>query len=98
MSYENKVFQYDEGTKLEFDLGINVGLISVARLNMIKPDKTKVEFDCELDTINNVVYYTTQENDLNLAGTYQLQIYCEVDNGSWKGRGKIIKLPVEKVI
>jgi len=94
----NTVYQFDIGTRFDFSISVDIDKVDLAKLYVLKPDNTKIEVECELDTENGLIYYVTQENDLNLAGTYQLQLYCELDDGSWKGRGQIIKLPVNKII
>ena len=86
----------DVGVRIDFEVNVDINEINKAIVYYKKPDGTKGEWECNIDTDNNLVYYVTQDNDLNLKGIYKLQLYIELDK--YKGRADKVELLVKDVL
>ena len=87
------VYMGDVGTRLEFDIGIDIGEVASASLVIKKPSRIKVSKDLQKDTDKNLLYYITQDGDLDEVGIYTLQARVNLKSG-WSGGAEIVKLEI----
>jgi hypothetical protein len=80
------IYVGDIGVKIEMSVNIDVSLISLAKFVCRKPNGRTVEWVAQIDATNGILYYITQEGDLNISGEYKIQPYVEM--GDFKGRGE----------
>jgi len=91
-----EVFQGDIGTKIILNAGQDISSATVLKIKYIKPDNTTGEWAAVLECTDSVSYIT-QTGDLDVPGTWRVQLY--VDLGSWKGSGSIVRFGVhEKIV
>jgi hypothetical protein len=84
----------DIGTLLEYDViedgePMPIGTADVLQLLLHKPDGTVLARDAALVTPggeDGAMGYRTVAGDLDLAGSWQIQPYLEIDG--WKGHGQ----------
>ena len=80
-----KVYKNDIGTIITIDSGEDLSSATVKKIYFKKPDGTLGNWSASVvDTTK--LRYTTEAGDLNMAGTWQFQIYVELP--SWQGRGE----------
>jgi len=83
----NKHYINEVGTDVIVDCGCDISTATVKEIRVKKPDGKIVKWDdCEVFD-NNYLVYTLKEGDLDLDGSYALQVYIEIDN--WKGLGEV---------
>ena len=87
------IYKGDVGTKLEFDIGVNVDEVDTALLIIKYPSGNKITKDLSIDTENNVLYYITDTDDLNESGLYHLQSRVTL-KGGWNGASELVKINV----
>jgi hypothetical protein len=63
-----------------------------AQINFVKPGGTSGSWTATV--VDNVVRYTTDADDLDEAGTWQIQAF--VDLGTWRGYSTIESFTVEE--
>ncbi len=78
-----KLYIGDIGTLIEIDLGENISTASGLKLEVEKPDNTRVEWTPTLYG-TNYLRYTTVSGDLNVAGRYGINPTFTL--GTWIGR------------
>jgi len=89
----NKVFQGDVGTILEFHIDGDITSAEYAEIKVKKPINTSVwKEGIIIDPNNKVITYKTKDNDLDEAGKYLIQIYIELED--WKGSSDPVELYV----
>jgi hypothetical protein len=92
----NEIFVGDVGTELRFDIGVESADVQVAKIKVVKPDKSTVEWDAVVGPGDTEVSYTIQEGDLDISGTWKLQVYVELPG--WKGHGSIVSMKVKETL
>lgn len=92
----SKIFVGDIGTKLKFDIGVDISNVISAKIYYRKPDGTTGSWTVSLEA-PTYVYYITQNGDIDTAGTWKFQVYVELASG-WKGRGETVTIEVYEVI
>ena len=90
-----QVFVGDVGTEIALDCGTALSTASVRRIIAKKPNGTRVTWTAVADGTNGIKY-VTQANDLDVAGTWQLQAYVELP--TWKGSGAVASMTVSQVL
>jgi len=93
---ENKVYQYDIGTILKFQIESDISTAKYAKILVKKPINTAEWLDVNIDKTNNIITYIIKENDLDEVGKYTLQVYIELED--WKGTSDPVELNVHKKI
>jgi len=87
------VFRGDVGTKIELDVGVDVADVISSSLIMRLPSGNKKSFDLDKDDEKNVLYYITDNGDLDEAGVYSMQARVNLKSG-WSGASEIVKMEV----
>ena len=87
------VFRGDVGTKIELDVGVDVADVISSSLIMRLPSGNKKSFDLDKDDEKNVLYYVTDNGDLDEAGVYSMQARVNLQT-DWSGASEIVKMEV----
>lgn len=82
------IYKNTVGLRIRIDVGIPDNEISLAKIYLKKPDGSVVEKNAQKEVGSTIIYYETQEGDLNLEGRYSVQPYIETTTG-FKGRGAV---------
>lgn len=89
------------GLNIIVDCGVDVSNISVAKLEVRRPDATTVEWTAVPYYYNgtpNYLLYTTVDNDLLQAGVYKVQAYIKRVSGTgditWETLGETASFPI----
>lgn len=91
------IFVGDIGVKIVLDVGTDISSATVLKIYYQKPDGTSGSWDASLESDNqSISYTTTTANDLDQAGTWELQSY--VEDGGYKGRGDITRLMINATL
>ena len=91
----SKIYQADEGTVFQVDVGVDISAASTTDLKVRKPDGTLVSWTGTANgSINTQIDYTTVTDDLDQTGQYRLQAY--VVTATWDGRGETATFTVYK--
>jgi len=89
----SKYYVGDVGTIILLDTKVDLASAGVTftSIRVKKPDSTEVEW---LATVynNTVLKYIIQDDDLDIAGRYELQAYAE--SASWSGLGDTVRFDV----
>ena len=90
-----KVYKNDVGTIVKIDLQTDLSSATSITINVKKPDGTSEVWN---PTVYETVYlrYVIQSGDLNLSGTYTLQVHL-TDSG-WTGSSTPCKFTVHSLI
>ena len=87
----------DVGTSIEVDVGIPADDIVECKIYVSKPKgRGKVVWDATPKSGTTEICHITEEGDLDVDGTYQIQAWVKTSN--WSGRGKVTTMKVEKNI
>jgi len=87
----------DIGTSIEVDVGIPADDITECKIYVSKPKgKHKVVWDAMPKSGTTEIYHITEEGDLDVDGTYQIQAWVKTAN--WEGRGEVTTMKVKKNI
>jgi hypothetical protein len=85
------IYKGNIGVKIEIETNLDEG-IDYAKLIITKPDKTTIEWECEIN--ESIIYYITKDNDLDISGIFKLQPY--VETATFKGRGSYVEMQVRE--
>ena len=90
-----KVYIGDIGTEIILDTGQDLSTATSLKIKYRKPNGTTGEWAAsQVSGDSTKMKYVTQEGDLDVAGTWELQAYVEF--ASWQGHGEIATLVVYK--
>lgn len=89
------IYVGDTGTDIILDSGSDISSQTSLKIKYRKPDGTVGEW-AALVTETNKAKYTTLENDLDLAGIWQMQIYVELPD--WSGYGELAEVAIHNPI
>lgn len=89
------VFVGDTGTEIVLETGVDLSSATLRRIVARKPNGVDVNWTATADSAT-AIKYVTQDNDLDLAGVWQLQAYVETP--SWKGSGAVVSMTVSQVL
>jgi len=92
----NEIFVGDVGTELRFDIGVESADVTLAKIKVLKPDKTTVEWNAVIGPGDTEISYIVTVGDFDMSGTYKFQPYVELP--SWKGHGTISQISVKNVL
>lgn len=85
-----EVYVGDVGTEVSLNCGVDISTATVRKILVQKPNTTAVvEWSAMADGANSIRYLTTT-GDLDVAGTYLLQPYVELQG--WSGKGETVEL------
>ena len=90
----SKIYKNDIGTKIKLDAGCDISSATVLKILSSKPGtprRVKGEWAAIAEG-TNYAYYITSANDLDVAGTWQIQLYIE--SPTWKGYGEKVNFEV----
>ena len=91
----SKLYQADEGTVFQVDVGVDISAASTTDLKVRKPDGTLVSWvGAANGSTNTQIDYTIVTDDLDQLGQYRLQAY--VVTATWTGRGETVNFTVYK--
>jgi len=92
-----EVFVGDIGTKFTLDTEHDLVACgaTVTKIYVRKPNGIEVIWDGTIEN-TSYVYYITEENDLDISGTWRFQVYVEMPG--WKGRGEEATKEINKHI
>jgi hypothetical protein len=86
-----KTYVGDIGTKITLDAGSDISGQTTLQIQFKKPDGTTGAWAANVES-SNYATYTTVAGDLDVAGSWKLQIYVELP--AWTGRGAAVELIV----
>lgn len=86
-----EIFQGDIGTKIILNAGQDISSAAVLKIKYKKPDKTTGEWGATLEG-TDYAFYITESGDLDVSGTWMLQLYVELP--AWKGSGSVARFSV----
>jgi len=89
------VFTGDVGTVISLDCGENIATATLMKINVRKSNGQKVTWDAMIDVVNESKD-VTGVCDLDLPGTWQLQVYVEMPK--WQGGGEVALLVIGRPI
>jgi len=89
------IFKGDIGTKIKLNAGTDISNATVCKIKYRKPGGATGEWDAIIED-TNYAYYVIQDGDLDVAGTWKIQLY--IDLGSWKGYGSIVGFMVRDTL
>ena len=98
MADNTRVFKDTVGLKLEFSVNVDVDDVTSAELYMLKPNGKKAKFDCDIDNDNQVIYYTTEDGDLDVVGLYKMQLKVKLNDDEYEGFSEPVKMMVEDTL
>lgn len=78
------IFKGDINTRIELDAKRDISEATLLVITYRKPDGTVGEWEAELSGTDKALYIT-KENDLDVVGHWEVQLYVEMP--SWKGTG-----------
>ena len=89
----SKIYKNDIGTKIKLDAGCDISAATVLKILYSKPGKTRVEGEWAASADGtNYAYYLTQAGDLDVIGTWHIQLYIE--SPTWTGYGETVDFKV----
>jgi len=93
----SKIYKNDIGTKIKLDAGCDISATGIGatvwKIIYSKPGSTRVKGEwTAIAEGTNYAYYVTVANDLNVIGTWQIQLYIE--SPTWKGYGEMVSFVV----
>jgi len=78
-----KVYRGDIGLKIGIETNTDLTDAILAKIKVKKPSGIETEWNADFeDKAAGKIYYIVQEGDLDEAGLYKLQAYCEFTDGS----------------
>jgi hypothetical protein len=80
---------------LTLNTGINISTATVTRINYKKPNGVTGYFEATISETTKLIYQLTND-DLDIAGLWQLQAYVEI--GGLKAYGEIVYQEIKKPI
>ena len=86
----------DIGTIIIIDVGISAEDIIECKIYVNKPGGDKAIWNAMPKNGTTEIYHITEEGDLDVDGTYQIQAWIKTSN--WSGRGRVAVMKVEKNI
>ena len=92
----NEIFVGDVGTELRFNVGVETADVQTAQIKVVKPDKSTLTWDAEIGPGDEEVSYTIKDGDLDINGTWKMQVYLELPG--WRGHGSIVSMSVKPVL
>ena len=90
------VFVGDVGTVIRLDTDETISTATVLRIYYKKPRNNGTGFWAGSLYSTDTVEYTTVEDDIDTAGTWELQAYVEMPD--WLGRGTVVEMEVKPTI
>ena len=88
-----KIYVNDIGVVIEIDMGESLNAATNLKLEVRKPDNTKVEWTPTVYGEGfNYLRYITVANDLNLAGVWKIQPSLTL--GSWSGLADTVSFEI----
>jgi hypothetical protein len=91
----SKLYQADEGTVFQVDVGTDISAASTTDLKVRKPDGTLASWvGAANGSTNTQIDYTIVTDDLDQLGQYRLQAH--VVTNSWTGRGETASFTVHE--
>jgi hypothetical protein len=85
----------DTGTLISIDLQEDLSTYAVLIIKYKKPDETTGEWPAVLNGLGTVTY-TTEYGDLDMVGTWYVQVYVEMTG--WRGHSSITSFGVRQHI
>ena len=90
------VRQWDIGTWLEIDMGVDISASTERYITYVKSDGTTGQWTAVVRPTVTRIGYQTVAGDLNIDGAWQVQGWARTGSGSWTTR--MGKLHVERVL
>lgn len=84
MAAREKIYVGDIGTVIDLDTEVNISAATSAKIVVLKPDETEVEWTGAVNG-TTVVRYTTVLDDLDQEGVWRLQAKVTTPAGTWLG-------------
>ena len=92
-----KVYKNDIGTKITLDAECDISTATVWKIIYSKPGKPRVKGEWVAAPEGTTsAYYIIIAGDLDVSGTWELQLYIE--SVSWKGHGEKINFEVHETL
>ena len=83
----------NDTVKLLLDTKTDVSIFSVVRIKYKKPNGVTGYWSAAACPSNNdYVQYMTEENDLDIAGTWKVQVYVSEDGEHYHGKEAVFKV------
>jgi hypothetical protein len=80
----SKHYKGEKGTVITLDAGIDISNGSSFKIEVEKPDGTKVSWTGALSNTRYITY-TLQTGDFDQTGNYKIQSHIVAPNGEWYG-------------
>jgi len=92
------IYVNSKGVTITLSLDVDLSTVTAAKILYKKPSGDADEWTATVDTENSAIFYKTSlvENEIDEAGVWELQPYCESLN--WKIYGKIVTILVRNII
>ena len=84
MAIREKIYVGNIGTVIDLDTEVDISTATSAKISVLKPDDTEVEWAGTIEG-TTVVRYTTNANDLDQEGVWRLQALVTTPSGTWLG-------------
>ena len=89
----DKIYTSDFGTKITNNLQTDITGYATIKYLYTKPDATTGEFALAVENLTcGIVYYVTEENDLDVAGDWSFQVEVDYTTSKFLANTFIVKV------